>query len=113
MSDRDYARVGARIRREREAAGYTQASLAPLAGIDNTTLSKIESGKRGLDSLVLRRIARALDVPMDRFFAADDIGEPLVLGRDASGNGMDGMVAWARKMKADIAFIREAARRYE
>lgn len=111
MSDR--VTIGESIRREREVAGYTQAALAERVGIDGTALSKIEAGKRGLDSLVLRRIARALNVPMDRFFTADHADEPLVLGRDVSGNGMDAMVAWARRMKADIAFVREAARRYD
>lgn len=62
MSDRTV--IGQRIRHEREAAGYTQARLAEIVGIDDTVLSKIENGQRGLDSLILRRIARALDVPM-------------------------------------------------
>jgi transcriptional regulator with XRE-family HTH domain len=108
MSDRTV--IGQRIRREREAAGYTQARLAEIVGIDDTVLCRIESAQRGLDSLILRRIARALDVPMDRFFAAT---EPLALAREADSERAREMTDWARKMKADLAFVRdEASRRY-
>lgn len=108
MSDRTL--IGQRIKQEREAAGYTQARLAEIVGIDDTVLSKIENGQRGLDSLILRRIARALDVPMDRFFTT---AEPLALAREADGETMREMADWARKMKADLAFVRdEAARLY-
>ncbi|MGH2902816.1 MAG: helix-turn-helix domain-containing protein [Solirubrobacteraceae bacterium] len=108
MSDRTI--IGKCIKHEREAAGYTQVQLAEIVGIDDTVLSKIESGQRGIDSLILRRIARALDVPMDRFFEA---AEPLALAREADSEQLRGMADWARKMKADLAFVREqAARRY-
>ncbi|MGC2374750.1 MAG: helix-turn-helix transcriptional regulator [Solirubrobacteraceae bacterium] len=107
MSDRIV--IGQRIRHEREVAGYTQAQLAELVGIGDTVLCKIETGQRGLDSLILRRIARVLDVPMDRFFIAT---ESLALAREGDDEHVRGMVEWARGMKADLAFVREAARRY-
>ncbi len=106
MSDRTL--IGQRIRQEREAAGYTQARLAEIVGIDDTVLCRIENGQRGLDSLILRRIANALDVPMDRFFAA---AEPLTLAREADGEAMLEMAEWARKMKADLAFVRDEVSR--
>ncbi len=107
MSDR--VLIGQRIRHEREVAGYTQAQLAKMVGIGDTVLCKIEKGQQGLDSLILRRIARAVDVPMDRFFVA---AEPLALAREGDDEQVRGMVEWARRMKADLAFVREAARRY-
>lgn len=106
MSDRTL--IGQRIRQEREAAGYTQAQLAEIVGIDDTVLCRIENGQRGLDSLILRRIASTLDVPMDRFFID---AEPLALARDADGEAMREMADWARKMKADLAFVRDEASR--
>ncbi len=107
MSDRIV--IGQRIKHEREAAGYTQAQLAELVGIGDTVLCKIEAGQRGLDSLILRRIARAVDVPMDRFFV---VAQPLALARDGDDERLRDMVEWARRMKADLVFVREAARRY-
>lgn len=105
----DDPRIGQRIREEREAAGYTQAQLAELIGIGDTTLCKIELDQRKLDSLTLRRISRQLDVPMDRFFTA----EPLMLARAGAEEEMSEMRAWAYEMSADLAAVREeAARRY-
>jgi transcriptional regulator with XRE-family HTH domain len=108
MSDRSF--IGQRIKEEREAAGYTQAQLAAHVAIDDTVLSRIENGQRGIDSLILRRIARTLDVPMDRFFAAS---ETVALARSEETEQVRGMIEWARRMKADIRFVRDASRRYE
>jgi transcriptional regulator with XRE-family HTH domain len=108
MSDRTL--IGQRIKEERETAGYTQAQLAERVAIDDTVLSRIENGQRGIDSLILRRIARTLDVPMDRFFAAPDT---VALARNGDSEQIRGMIEWARRMKADLSFVREAARRYE
>jgi transcriptional regulator with XRE-family HTH domain len=105
----DHVSIGRRIREEREAAGYTQAQLAQAVGIDATVLSRIEGGQRGIDSLIMRRMARALDVPMERFF---DSSQPVALARGADGEELAAMVDWARRMKADLSFVREAARRY-
>ena len=108
MTDR--LEIGQRMKQEREVAGYTQAELAKLAGIDATVLSRIESGQRGIDSLILRRVARALGVPMDRFFAT---AETVTLARNGEGEKTRAMIDWARMMKADLRFVREAARRHE
>lgn len=108
MSDRTL--IGRRVKEEREAAGYTQAQLAERVAIDDSVLSRIENGQRGIDSLILRRIAHTLDVPMDRFFVASD---SLALARNGDSEGVREMVEWARRMKADLSFVREAARRYE
>ena len=101
--------IGQRIKSEREFAGYTQAELAELVAIDATVLSRIENGQRGIDSLILRRVARVLGVPMDRFFAAPEL---VTLARNGDSELTRGMVEWARRMKADLRFVRETAQRY-
>jgi len=108
MSDR--ALIGQRIKEEREKAGYTQAQLAERVAIDDSVLSRIENGQRGIDSLILRRVATTLDVPMDRLFAAP---ETLALARSNDSEQVRGMIEWARRMKADLSFVRETSRRYE
>ncbi len=102
--------IGRRIKEEREAAGYTQAQLAERVAIDDTVLSRIETGQRGIDSLILRRVARVLDVPMDRFFAASEV---VALARNGESDEVRAMIDWASRMKADLSFVREASRRYE
>jgi transcriptional regulator with XRE-family HTH domain/Zn-dependent peptidase ImmA (M78 family) len=53
--------LGRRIEEARVAASLTQDQLALSAELDRTALSKIEHGRRRVDSLELTRIARALD----------------------------------------------------
>ena len=48
--------IGRNVRRARLAASLTQAQLGALSGIDQTTISRLETGK--LDGLRLRRLAR-------------------------------------------------------
>jgi Zn-dependent peptidase ImmA (M78 family)/DNA-binding XRE family transcriptional regulator len=59
------AKIGARIRRFRRQAGWTQSELARRAGITQEAVSSIESGKRspGLD--VVTRMANAFGVTVD------------------------------------------------
>lgn len=55
-------RLGARLRAQREARGYTQAALAAKVGVSPNYFGVLERGKKlpTLDTLVL--IAKALDV---------------------------------------------------
>jgi transcriptional regulator with XRE-family HTH domain len=51
------------LTRERRARGWSQAELARRAKLDQSTLSKIESGWLRPYPRQLRRLARALGVP--------------------------------------------------
>jgi transcriptional regulator with XRE-family HTH domain len=95
--------VGRRVREERQAAGYGRLEdFAAELGIDPTNLSRIERGERGLDSLLLARIATLLNVPMDAFFDAER-GEVLSMARGGGGE-RDDMVDWGLELLADIDF---------
>ncbi len=83
--------VGRRVREERQAAGYARLEdFAAELGIDPTNLSRIERGERGLDSLLLARIATLLNVPMDAFFDAER-GEVLSMAR----GGVESATTWS------------------
>ena len=60
---------GARVRRLREAAGFSQEDLAERAGIHMTYLSGIERGKRNLALINIHRLAHGLGVPVAHLFA--------------------------------------------
>lgn len=62
--------VGRRVAEAREAAAMTQEQVARAIGVDRTAISKIESGKRGLSSLELVKIARFLGLPIEWFISA-------------------------------------------
>lgn len=53
---------GARVRRMRLAAGYSQEELAHRAGLDRTYISGIERGRRNVSLVNIVRIAEALSV---------------------------------------------------
>lgn len=95
--------VGRRVREERQAAGYGRLEdFAAALGIDPTNLSRIERGERGLDSLLLARIATVLSVPMDAFFDSER-GAVLAMAR-GGGDPRDEMVEWGLELLADIDF---------
>ena len=59
--------LGARVRRCRELRGWTQAELAARAGLHQTTISAIESGKRGWETSLETgwRLAWSLGTSLD------------------------------------------------
>ncbi|BFH10663.1 helix-turn-helix domain-containing protein [Paenibacillus melissococcoides] len=57
--------VGDRIKKQREKMGLTQMELADRLGINNSVLSRIEAGKRGVDDNELLLFADFFDVDSD------------------------------------------------
>lgn len=105
--------VGARIREERSKRDLTQDTLAEAIGIDGPRLSRIERGERGIDTLVLRRVARFFGLPMDAFFEPASTGD-FVRARqgDADDAAMHDMLAYGRRLQRDARFVEaEFARR--
>jgi len=71
MSAGDYRqRVGARIRRAREAAGLSQTQLAQRVGVADKQVSRWEHGQQPRPGR-LEAIADALGVPAESFFRDD------------------------------------------
>ncbi|MFJ7418019.1 helix-turn-helix domain-containing protein [Streptomyces uncialis] len=56
--------LGCRIASARTAARLSQERLAHIAGIDRSTIQRIERGQNDARYSHLLRIARALDVPL-------------------------------------------------
>jgi putative transcriptional regulator len=57
-----------KLRDARKAAGFTQAQLAELAGIDRSTYVHIENGDRGPSHKAAMGIAKALRIPVEDLF---------------------------------------------
>lgn len=62
--------MGARISATRQARGLSQDDLAGKVGLDRTAITKIEIGRRRINSLELVRLADALDRPLQSFVSA-------------------------------------------
>ena len=63
--DMSNASIGSRIQKIRKERGYTREQLAEYAEISANFLWEIETGKNGMKTQILGRIATALDVPTD------------------------------------------------
>ena len=78
--------------------------------MDPSNLSRIEQGKRGIDSVTLMRIAEELDVRMDALFDRER-DEIVAFARSGSG-GRDSVVDWALGLLADMAFAEAEVARH-
>jgi methanogenic corrinoid protein MtbC1/DNA-binding XRE family transcriptional regulator len=66
-----FARLGRRVQEVRSGKGWTQQQLAEGAGLDRTYISGLEHGKQNPTVGALLRLARALEVPLDRLVILD------------------------------------------
>jgi hypothetical protein len=104
--------IGSKMRERRKALGITQVALAARLGISASYLNLIEGNRRNIGGLLLKRVADALELPIDQFDGAaqrrlvDDLGaiaadallEPLAL-EPASAAGLASQHAgWARAL---------------
>lgn len=68
--------LGRRVRERRHARGLTLAALAAESRVSTRFLSSLEAGRGNISVVKLDQVARALDVPIARLFADDDLGHP-------------------------------------
>ena len=75
--------TGQRIRTMREKRNWSQLELAKKAGINNSTLSKIETDKRLLESELLLTFADLFGVSTDELLGRNRTGTERPLAKDA------------------------------
>lgn len=80
--------VGPRIRATRRKRGLTLAELAELTTISQSTLSRLEGGKRRPTLELLLTLARAFDIQIDELVNAPVTGDPRVHLRPVTRHGM-------------------------
>ncbi len=105
MEEAGGVQVGRRIREERERLGKKLEDVAGAIGVSGSYLSRIERGERGLDSLVLRKVATELQVSMDRFFAPASFESLHARAGDGSVAAMKPMIEWGRRIQDDLDFV--------
>lgn len=77
------ATIGERIKAEREKVGWSQSKLANEAGVQSSTISQIESGRRKKPSVdVLQRIAKALSITVSHLLGQTEEDELIDLLQD-------------------------------
>ncbi|MEU9337090.1 XRE family transcriptional regulator [Streptomyces sp. NPDC048290] len=70
--------VGPRLRALRRDRGITLAHLSATTGVSESTLSRLESGRRRPSLELLLPLARIYDVPLDDLVGAPRTGDPRV-----------------------------------
>lgn len=104
--------IGTRVREQRKALGLTQAALAARVSISPSYLNLIEGNRRNIAGALLKRIADALALPMDRLdgaverrladelreLAADPLLAPLALAQAGAEELAAQQPAWARAL---------------
>jgi Zn-dependent peptidase ImmA (M78 family)/DNA-binding XRE family transcriptional regulator len=68
--ERAWIEVGGRIAASRRACGLSQEELAGKVGLDRTAITKIEVGRRHINSLELVRLAEVLNRPLQSLVSA-------------------------------------------
>jgi XRE family aerobic/anaerobic benzoate catabolism transcriptional regulator len=65
------ARLGERVRAWRNAQGMTRKALAEASGVSERYLAQLEAGRGNISVLLLRRVARAMRVPVGELVRED------------------------------------------
>jgi Zn-dependent peptidase ImmA (M78 family)/DNA-binding XRE family transcriptional regulator len=86
-----WIQVGARIAASRRACGLSQEELADKVGLERTAITKIEVGRRHVNSLELMRLAEVLD-RLPQSFVSDPPAS-IVSRRAAVADGRDDQAA--------------------
>jgi transcriptional regulator with XRE-family HTH domain len=72
-TDPELRRLGDRVRRLREARGFSRDRLAAEVGLGLEALTRAEQGRRRLAADELHRVTLALHVPMRLLFEPADL----------------------------------------
>ncbi|ANT63039.1 hypothetical protein AYJ57_21430 (plasmid) [Salipiger sp. CCB-MM3] len=83
-------RVGAEIRRQRQAASLSLHDLALLSGISSSALSLIETGKRDARLSTLDKIARSLGTDISTLCFRSTKADPAQVGDKGPGYDLSG-----------------------
>lgn len=114
MKNEEIAKVlGENIRSGREELGWSQAQLGSKINLDASRVSRVESGERSVDTVVLRSIAELFGRPMESFFRSEATSSSLVLARQGISQDADllAMVEWAEALHLDVMFAHNEVKR--
>ena len=108
MSENDQKVVASRIREARESFGLTQEEVSGALGIPRTSVHAMETGKRGVSALELRRLARLYRRRVEWLLGEDDAPIAAADGalyratRDLSDEDKDQVLRFAQFLAAGV-----------
>ncbi len=107
----DHETLGSRIKRLRNARGFTMRGLAEMVGVSKPTLWKWEGDQVRPRHETMQRLASELDVSeLELVYGAPGLGEAVALAEeDAVGGSLADIVRASRKRIAQAAGVEEAS----
>lgn len=102
----DMEHIGARIRALREHRGESQSVLAAALEIDESAISKIETGRRGLAAGELAVLSQHFAVSSDEILFPERGHLTGALLRGASGPDAERVKARVEQAFADLRYVR-------
>jgi XRE family aerobic/anaerobic benzoate catabolism transcriptional regulator len=86
------ARLGERVRSWRNEHGMTRKSLAAASGVSERYLAQLEAGQGNISVLLLRRVARAMGVAVERLVTEEEThgGRIALIGLRGAGKSTIG-----------------------
>jgi transcriptional regulator with XRE-family HTH domain len=106
MSDNTYS-IGARIKALRGMHGLTQEQLGEIVDLDETAVSKIEHGKRGLAAAELAQICEHFGIRSDELlFGKPERPRAGVLLRADAGVDAERAVELAKAAFSDYRYVK-------
>ena len=66
------SQLGARVRAWRSQHGMTRKALSAACGVSERYLAQLEAGEGNISVLLLRKVARAMGVPVDSLVREDE-----------------------------------------
>lgn len=102
----DMEHIGARIRALREQRSEGQAALARVLTVDESAISKIENGRRGLAAEELALLSDHFGVPSDAILFADRAGAVGTLLRGDAGPEAERVKTRVEQAFADLRYVR-------
>src|SRR5205809_5300240 len=74
------SRLGERVRAWRAEHGMTRKALALASGVSERYLAQLEAGRGNISVLLLRKVARAMGVAVERLVSEDNgVEKPIAL----------------------------------
>lgn len=108
MSEDEQRVVAARIREARESLGLTQEEVSGALEIPRTSVHAMETGKRGVSALELRRLARLYRRRVEWLLGEDEApvaadGALFRATRDLSAEDKEQVLRFAQFLAAGVA----------
>lgn len=87
--------IGANIRELRESAGLGQKQIASYLGVDQSLISKFESGERAISSDMLDKLSTLFCCPISKFVTIDEYKPSISFAFRTNGIESDDLEALA------------------